>query len=209
MKKTLFLILTILFCLLPNITWAQTDSTEIQTDKIGIWYFGIGGGNCNRGVDIDLSFTITSSNYWGGSINFMTGIVKSDNVPSDYYEGGLRLTKISPKDFLDVIALNFVKKIPIPQKSARFGFEAGPSWVRWNVAEFTLNPNYDPNWPLPQYKYYKSHYVKSTVGLSLVAKAEFPLAEFVGIEFSLYSVINSIQSVIGFNLCLDLGKVKP
>jgi hypothetical protein len=207
MKKTLFLILAILFCLLPGKTRAQTDSVEIQPDKIGIWYFGIGGGNCNKGIDINLSFTITSPNYWGGGITLMTGIVKSNNIPPDYYEGGLRAS--SPKDYLDVVAFNFVKIIPIPKKSARFGFEVGPSWVRWNVAEFELNPNYDPDWPLPQYKYYKSHVAKKTVGLTLITKVEFPLAEFVGVEFSIYSVINNVQSVIGLNLCLDLGKVKP
>jgi len=209
MKKTLFLILAILFCLLPGKTRAQTDSVEIQPDKIGIWYFGIGGGAVTRGGTFDLSFTMTSINYWGGSVNFRAGILKSENVPSDYYEDGLR--EIAPKDYLDVVTLNLVKKFPTIYKSVRFGVEAGPSWVRYNTAEFTLNPDYnDPEdwwWPFPRYKYFKSHVAENTAGLSLAAKVEFPVIFFMSFDLSLYTVINNIQSIVGLDICIDFGKV--
>jgi hypothetical protein len=207
MKKIIILLFFIPFCFISYNVCSQTDTVGVNKNKIGVWYFGMGFGNCNRGIHGDLSFTITSANYLGGSINLLFGMARSKNVPSDYKEGGLRV--MTPMDYLDVLAFNFVKQIPIPQRSVRFGFEAGPSWVRWNNAEFDLNPNYDPDWPLPQYKYLKSHVVKNTIGLSLAAKTEFQPLEFFGIGLSVYSVINRIQSVIGLELCLELGRVLP
>jgi hypothetical protein len=207
MKRIIILLFFILFCFISNNVCSQTDTVGVNKNKIGVWYFGMGFGNCNRGIDGDLSFTITSANYWGGNINLIFGMSRSLNVPSDYEEGGLRFN--TPMDYLDVMAFNFVKLIPIPQKSVRFGFEAGPSWVRWNVAEFEPNPNYDPDWPFPQYKYFKSHVVKNSIGLSLAAKTEFQPSKFFGIGLSVYSVINRIQSVIGLELCLELGRIQP
>jgi hypothetical protein len=206
MKKLIPVYITLFFCMSCNITWCQTDSIEIKKNKIGIWYFGIGGGPLTHGGSFNLNFNIASSKYLGGSVNFRTGLMKSDNVPSDYYEDGLRV--FAPKDYLNVLSFNFLMEFPTKSPYIRLGFETGPSWVSYKIAEFELNTNYsDPFWPLPQYKYYKSHVVKNTAGLYIAAKMDFPFIFFFGMDLSLYTVINNIQSVIGIDICCNLGKV--
>jgi hypothetical protein len=76
------------------------------------------------------------------------------------------------------------------------------------MVTFELNPNYpDPEWPLPQYKYYKSHIIKNTAGIYISAKMDFPFLFFLGLDLSLYTVLNQQQSVLGFDICVNLGKV--
>jgi len=206
MRKLIPVSIGIFLCMSYNAAWCQTDSIESKENKIGMLYFGVGGGPCTRGGSFDLSINIASSKYIGGGINFKPGIMKSNNVPSDYYDDGLRV--FSPKDYLDVLSFNFLVQFPTKSPLIRFGFETGPSWVRYNLAEFQLNPYYnDPDWPLPQHKYHKSHVVKSTAGIYIAAKLNFPFISFFGADLSLYTVINKIQSVIGFDICLNLGKV--
>ena len=212
MNRLMIVFPAVIISLLSNTIWSQTDTLDINKTGPVLWYFGQGFGVANRGGVLELSFTVTSSNFWGGSLNFRTNMSRSDNVPEDYYDDGLRI--IPPKDYLSALSLNFVKKFQTSKKFLRFGFEAGPSWVRYNVAEFEYNPDYDPDkeyndwyWYLPNYLYYKSHDPTSTIGLSLAAKAEFPLIDFLGLELTLYSVINSLQSVIGLDICVDLGRV--
>ncbi len=183
MNKLMIVFPAVIISLLSNTIWSQTDTLNINKTSPVLWYFGSGFGACNRGGVLELSFTVTSSNFWGGSLNFRTNMSRSDNVPEDYYDDGLRV--IPPKDYLSALSLNFVKKFQTSNKFLRIGFEAGPSWVRYNVAEFEYNPDYDPdkeysswNWYLPNYLYYKSHDATSTIGLSLAAKAEFPFTRF-------------------------------
>jgi len=212
MNKLIVVFPAVITSLLSSTIWSQTDTLNISKASPVYWYFGSGFGACNRGGVLELSFTVTSSNFWGGSLNFRTNMSRSDNVPSDYYDDSKRV--IPPKDYLSVLSLNLVKKFQTSNKYLRIGFEAGPSWVRYNLAEFEYNLDYDPdkeysswNWFLPNYMYYKSHDATSAIGLSLAAKTEFPFTRYLGLELSLYSIINNIQSVIGLDICVDLGRV--
>jgi len=202
MKKTFFISLIILLSILSNKIWSQTDS--LKTDKVSqiICYLGFGGGPSLRGASGELSLTITSSNYWGGSLNFRRGYSRMKNIPEDYY-GLFRFSP--PSDDYTFLTFELLKKFSTSNKSVRLGFEAGPSLVWYNLVELELNPDY-PN--LFEYKYNKIYTSESAFGLSLTAKVEFPFSRFFGCELTVFSVINKIQSVLGLDICLNLGKVR-
>jgi len=209
-KAFLFFILFINLFSCP--IWSQTDSLDIQNSNKTIWYFGAGLGACNRGGVFELSFTVATENYWGGSINFRTSMAKSDNVPTDYYDDELRV--FSPKDYLTAISFNLLKKFQTSKKNIRVGFETGPAWVRYNLAEFEANPDYDPNyersswdWGPPNYLYWKSHEVTSKIGFSLAGRTEFIFEKSFSMDLALYTVINGFQSIVGLNVCINFGRI--
>ncbi len=203
MKKTVILPLIILFSVLSNRTWSQTDSLNTDKAKPVLFYFGFGGGLNTRGGNLDLGFTITSSGGLGGSLQFISGYLKLENVPDDFYDTAF--PRPTPADHLTALSFNLVKKFSTTTGSFRLGFEAGPSWIWDNLTELKLNPR----WPgLFEYKYNKIHTFKSTAGLSMAMKADFPFLSFFGCDLTFFGIINDLQPVVGFDICLNLGMVK-
>lgn len=202
MKKTISVPLIILFGILSNKIWSQADSLKIDKANPIIYYFGLGAGPTIRGGFGELSFTIASSNYWGGSINFKRGFVRMENVPDDYY-GLFRFSP--PTDDYTFLSFDLLKKFSTSNKTVRFGFEAGPALIWYNLVELELNPKYPD---LFQYKYSKIYTFESTFGVALKATTEFPFSRFVGCELDVFTVLNKLQSVVGFGICLNLGRVR-
>jgi hypothetical protein len=183
--------------------------------KRTISQFGTGLGFCLRGALFGLNYIFIGSKNWGGSIRYKTNIFKSKDVPSDYYDDGYRV--FSPKNYVNILSLNMLKGFTTSTRSARFGIEAGPSWVRYSKAEFEPNTHYDPN-PDPdvnwlykigtKYKYYKDHAKSNTIGLSLIAKLEYLFAPYAGMEFALFTNINSLQPITGICISCNFGDVR-
>ena len=177
--------------------------------------FGTGSGICLKGILFGMNYTFIGSRNWGGSISYHANIFKTRDVPSDYYDDGYRV--FSPKDYVNMLSLSLLKGFTFPDRSARFGIEAGPSWVNYNKAEFELNSQYDPN-PDPNvnwiykigkvYKYNKSHARSNTIGLSLTAKMEYLITPYAGMEFALFTNINKIQPVTGICISFNFGDVR-
>ena len=202
MKKPFIIPLIILFGTLSNKILSQTDS--LKTDRVNktICYLGFGVGPSTRGASGELSLTIASSNYWGGSLNFRRGYSRMKNIPEDYY-GLFRFSP--PSNDYTFLTFDLIKKFSTSNKSVRFGFEAGPSLIWYNLVDLELNPDY-PN--LFEYKYNKIYTSESAFGLSLSAKVEFPFSHFFGCEFVVFAVMSKIQSVLGLDICFNLGKVR-
>ena len=207
MRKAKFIYLIALFGILSNTIYSQTDS--LGNDKVISFklYTGFGGGFGSKGSTFGQSLTFVSSNSWGGSISYKTNILKNKNVPPDYYDDGNRT--FAPRDYLTLISFNLVKEFLTSDKSMRIGIEAGPAWVKYNVAQFKLNPSYDPdNVIFDIYKYRKSHIASNTIGLTLIVKAEFMPSRFSGFELAAFTNINDVQSVVGIELYFNVGKVR-
>jgi hypothetical protein len=205
-----------------DITKEVTDIAAIPEVSPGKDYtkrtisqFGTGLGICLRGGLIGFSYTFIGSKKLGVSIRYKANIFKSRDVPSDYYEDGYRV--FSPKDYVNILSLNLLKTLSNSGKPIRFGFEAGPSWVNYNKAEFELNPQYDPN-PDPdvnwiykigtKHKYNKDHAGSNTIGLSLMAKLEYLIAPYAGMEFAIFTNINGLKPVTGLSIFMNFGDVK-
>jgi hypothetical protein len=193
----------------------QTDSAGDYEPRVLLSYFGSSLGLYLRGITLGMGYTFVKNNYWGGDINIKSNIIRSRNVPMDYYDDGYRI--IHPKDYVNILSFNVVKEFIIPQKSMRLGLEAGPSWVNYRKAEFEANPNYnsdsdpDVNWVYKigtKYKYYKDHHGSNTIGVSLKAKIVILKRSSSGVELSVFGNINNLKSVAGLDFALIFGKVK-
>lgn len=181
----------------------QSDSLNTQNGPPVLLYAGLGAGINTRGGNLNPGLTLTSPGGMGGSLQFISGFVQLDNVPDDYYDGFLR--NLTPAHRFTALSLNFVKKFITPKESFRFGFEAGPSWVRCDLVKLELNPDYPG--PL-EYKYNKIHTIKNTVGVSLAMRTDFPFIGFFGCDLSVFANLNSAQSFAGMNFCFNLGMVR-
>jgi hypothetical protein len=209
MRKAEFICLIGLFGILSNTIYSQSDSFGNGNVKSSKLYYSSGGGFGSRGSTFGLGGTFVSSNNWGGSFSYKTNILKSKDVPIDYYDDGRR--SFAPRDYLSYISLNLVKEFITSGKQKRFGIEAGPAWVKYNIAQFERNMSYDPSaspWFGNIYKYHKTHTARKTIGLTLRAETEFWQTRFSKFEFAVFTNINSIQSVLGLEFYLCLGKVR-
>lgn len=176
--------------------------------------FGFGGGICLKGGSVGFEFTLIRPNNWGGNISYKSNIFKSEDMPSDWAEGG---RTFYPKNYNNLVSLNLVREFSTSQNKTRFGIEGGLSWVMFSQAQLELNPGYDPN-PDPDvnwlykigtnYKYDKSHSRNSTIGASFRIKAEFLLSRHTGFELAAFTNINSFRSTAGLELHFIFGRLK-
>jgi hypothetical protein len=184
-----------------SLQYAEDNSGQQAQVKTTPTHIGFGGGFCFPGSIWGMRYTFISSNNWGGSIGMNSNIYKSQNVPSDYYDDAKRI--IAPKDYLNSFTFNVVKSFNSPIKSRRYGFEFGPSWVIYREAKFKNNAN--PTWP--DYTYHKYHSRENTVGLSLRAKMEFLFSNSSGLELAMFTNINGIRSIFGFEVDMMFGRM--
>jgi len=186
------------------------EPDSLAKDNLTRWLAqgGLGGGICFKGSIWGFYYTMISSNNWGGSCRFYWNIFKSQNVPSDYYDDGART--FAPKDYLNTLSFNLLKAFPAQNPNLRFSIEAGPALVIYRQAEFELNPSYTPDYPMPGsiYLYYKSHPRKFTVGGTLMVKYEILPSKSGGLEFGIFSNINSYHTVTGLVMSIILGRSK-
>jgi hypothetical protein len=184
-------VIVIAFICLPRISQVQTDSLKRNSSESIIWYFDIGFGRNNRGLNLDMSFTVSSVKVLGASLNFMSGFVKMKDVPPDYYDGIFRWS--APINNFWNLSLDLTVKLFSPDKPVRFGFEAGPSFMRYTMVELTENPNYPD---LFEYKYNKTRTMHNAFGFNCAMKAEIPALDFLGCSFILFGNINAVQSLL-------------
>lgn len=209
MKKAIIITLIILVSPVFGIVSAQSDSLKTQSDSLVkskpgrfIYYFETGFGFNTRGMNFDMSFFAGSSNGLGGTLNFMAGYVTLKDVPPDY-TGPFRWFK--PVDDFTTISTALTLKFTNPSQTFRIGFEAGPSFMKWNTVTIKLNPLY----PQPfQYKYNKIENSETATGCYLAMKAELPGLQFLGCSFTIFGIVNSVQDVVGFDITITLGQVK-
>jgi hypothetical protein len=209
MKKAIFFTLIIFLSCAFSISHAQSDSLKTQSDSLikskpgnFIYYFETGFGFNTRGMNFDMSFYAGSATGIGGSLNFMAGYVKLKDVPPDYTT---IFRWFKPVNSFTAISPALTLKFSNPKQTFRFGLEAGPSFMNWNRIRLELNPYY----PEPgQYKYNKIVSQERTTGCYLAIKGEFPALPSLGCSFTLFGIINNIESLVGFDVTITLGQVR-
>jgi hypothetical protein len=202
MKNKLFYSLFVFFTCIPLSCWPQADSLKTEMPKGFLLYSEVGGGWNTRGLNGTFSITMTTPRGLGGSVSIMGGFVELENIPEDYYSFFGRWSP--PVNDFTILSFNLVKKFTASSGYFRFGLEAGPSWTRYNLTTIELNPY----WPdLFEYKYNKFSTIKNSAGLTMAIKAEIPFVQFMGCNVTLFTNINSIISIVGFDMSLQFGKV--
>ena len=198
--KTLFIFL-ITFC---SIASNRIHSQESQADKHSKIYFSLGGGAGIKSQLMGFGGTCILPKEWGFSLSYKGSNYQARNLPSDYYQG---LDFQKPFDYLHVLSFNYLKEFSTSTKLIRYGIEGGPSLVTEGIAAFTYKPLNGLE-DLFESNYSYSYTKKSTVGLSVRAKIEFPLTRFAGLEIAGFANVNSFQSIIGGEIYLTLGKIR-
>jgi hypothetical protein len=181
-----------------------SDTSDFVPEKKLLTIFGLGFGICSSGGLWDLDLLLSGANGWGGGFSYTGSMIKSKNIPPDYFSDKWRF--FTPSDYVNILSLNVIKEFSLPEKSARLGLDLGPSLIIFSRAEFELNRDYPS--PLSIHKYYKSHNGVSTGGLSLRTRLEIPVSHSFGITAALFGNINSIKSIVGFEFLLNFGSVK-
>jgi hypothetical protein len=193
---------------LPNSSQPQETRSSSPFNKTYV-YAGIGFMSPNGGV---LTGTVITRSGWGGSISWSLVSPNAKNMPPEYSSGssvffsGNNKNKIY--DNITAVSLRCVKDFPSHYKELRFGVEAGPSYVKTDVADhFVLNSVgcNDFGCP-PNYLYTRVNH--NSVGLSLKAKLEFPFTVPFGLEIGLTSNINAYRSYFGVESLITLGYVR-
>jgi hypothetical protein len=209
MKKAAIVTTVILIMGFGGISQAQPDSLKTKSDSLEtrkgnnfIYYFETGFGFNTRGLNFDMSFFAGSANVLGGTLNFMAGYINLKDIPSDYYS---LFRWFKPTNSFTAISPALTLKFTNPKQTFRFGFEAGPSFMKWNTVKLELNPNYPE---LGEYKYNKIEDQERTTGCYLALKADIPATQFLGCSFTMFGIINNIGHLLGFDITITLGQVK-
>jgi hypothetical protein len=166
-------------------------------------FLGLGGTITIPGGALELEFTILSRSMWGGSLNYKTTFFKSEDMPAGYLEE--RLFKIIPKDYLDIVSFCLVKSVRKGEMG--IGFEAGPAFVSFNEAVYTISPFYDPDYnpSLLNKKWEMDHHRRDAFGFTLCGKIEIIPSNVVGIKLFLFTDINNIHSQVGLGCSILFG----
>jgi len=201
------ILFTGLFALLfPQMVFSQAKKTSDQKTKLSNLYlsFGIpisqyGGGSA--GIAMLLS------NDFGTSISWNIIDKKAKNTPSNYSNCCSSSGKCrGPTDNIYSISLRLIKEFPTLDKNLRYGFEGGPSFIRYIETEFKSIPN-NSGLTNPG-NYSKTRIEKKTLGLSLKAKLKFPLTNVLGFELAANLNINQIRTFTSIGIHMMLGKVR-
>ncbi|MCC6413609.1 MAG: hypothetical protein IT270_18275 [Saprospiraceae bacterium] len=200
-----FVLLLLMVAMVVQNLHAQQE-VAIPQDK-SVTYVGFG---LAKPLGFSATATHIRANGWGGSLSIQLVNPEAKNLPSDYkknpnpddtygdYSGWTNAPVIDNVYFL---ALRAVKEFKTSSPFMRYGIEAGPSYVRAYIAD-----NFTPQASLPNYGYERTEYI--TAGLSLRAKAVFPLLPFAGLEVAVTSNLNIRRSYVGVEAVLNLGKVR-
>jgi hypothetical protein len=197
-------ILLFAILLLSVHSYAQSDSTVNQKTKLSFAYLNIGGGaGITKGSTLGIGWNMIYSNHWGGSISYGNYNKKAKELPDDY-QAGYPIGNENPVDELYSLSIRILREFPLSAKLIRFGVECGPSLILYIRAHFLYDIHGGGNYS----NYGITYSYQYSAGLSLRAKAEFPLTRFLGLELAAISNINKYQSYVGVDLNLTLGYVR-
>ena len=191
MKKLIFLICFLILSF-SDYSFAQKAKKIPNKTRLTALYinFGISFKN-NLYTGADLNFIL--SNDWGGSIAFGGIHLRARNLPRHY----IRING-SKTDQLTMKSVRLKKVFPSLDPMIRFGIEAGPSLVEYQETLYQKD-NRRTN------TYNSSSSTKQTIGLSLLAKVEFPFLRTLGLEFAVVSNLNLLRTFVGIRFHIIIG----
>jgi hypothetical protein len=141
------------------------------------------------GVQVQATFFLPSG--WGGSVSLHGWEAQAQGLESDFDPWHPMQTLNEPADDYRAWNVRAVRVFPSNTEKIRWGLEAGPSFVKgWETT---------------------NHYsddTSTTVGLSLRAKAEFPLVRFFGLEAGAQANVNSVRQYYGVDVMFTLGVLR-
>lgn len=208
MKKAT--ILTMLF-FFGTISFCQQTSNEAKQSAIKKFYLQGGTGiTSSGGISLDFGLQAVLKSNWTASISYKLVEIEPRNLPDTYQRGYTLLLVFPlydefPYNEMDVFSLAVGKYFETGRKT-RFTAEAGLSFVNGQTMKFTSQP------VISEILYVSSNYSvqkENKTGFGGVVKADFnwALLPFAGLGTGVFANFNSVQSAIGFEVKLLVGKL--
>lgn len=208
MKKVIILTLLLAFV---TTSFCQQTSNETKQSAIKKIYLQGGTGLTNSGgISIDLGLQAVLKNNWTASISYKLVEIEPKNLPDTYQRGYTLLLVFPlydefPYNEMDIFSFAVGKYFETGRKTW-FTAEAGLSFVNGQTMEFTSQP------VISEILYVSSNYSvqkENKTGFGGVCKADFnwALLPFVGLGTGVFANFNSVQSAIGFEIKLLVGKL--
>ncbi len=185
-----------------------------QTSAISKFYLqgGIGAVNYSGG-SADVGFQAIFKNKWSATLSYQSLTMDPKNKPSDYQaENGyvLFMPYINEVDTrMSIVSLTAGRYFKLGKKTWATT-EGGLSYVTGEKVTFNRTEVVSSNIIIAgstssNYKTTKES--RSTVGIALKADLNWAFASFMGLGCGVFTNINSIQSPIGFQVKLIVGKM--
>jgi hypothetical protein len=210
MKQKLFTAFT--FLLLIVISKA---SIAQQTPAIQKLYAEFGaGGVSNKGEFASVGVQAVWKNDWVTSFSFYTINMEPKNLPVNYDPGYtiilfFPIPNAMPNVDMRIYSLTAGRYLKAG-RNTWFTTNAGLSIVNANQLEFSRRMD-DPSWNFGFFGEEMSNYTyteknKNSIGAMVNADFNWAFASFGGISVGAFANFNSIQSPVGYNVKLIIGK---
>jgi hypothetical protein len=203
MQRTGFLLL---LCLLSIVTICQTKETPFKK-----FYLEAATGVTNKnGISVELGIQAILKNNWTTTITYQKIEMDPKNLPSNYKEGVTLIIFIPVYDDFPFSKLNIfgftAGKFYGTGRKTWFTAEAGLSIVNGEKIVFTPQPVvHEIFYTSSNYSFRKEN--KTTIGGMLKADFNWAFTSFMGAGSGVFANFNSIQTPLGFQLKLILGKM--
>jgi len=184
----------------------QTDGQAKQSGFKKIYFQAGAGINSPNGVSSNLGVQAVLKNNWVATVSYQRIEMNAKNIPADY-EPELNFIILDPLPTNDMKVINFTMgKYFATGRKTWFTTEAGLAVVSGQELKFTSQPIETG------FLYWSSNYSvqkenKTTIGGVLKADFNWAFLPFAGLGAGVFANFNSIQSPVGFELKLLIGKM--
>ena len=192
---------------LATVSFCQQTGGLTEQPGLRKIYFQAGTGfSSSYGVSLNLGVQAVLKNNWVATISYQPIEMDAKNTPADY-EPALDFLFTDPMPTNDMKVFNFTMgKYLATGRKTWFTTEAGLSIVSGQELKFTSKPIETG------FLYWSSNYAvqkenKTTIGGVLKADFNWAFLPFAGLGAGVYANVNSIQSPVGFEIKLLIGKM--
>jgi len=204
MKKIISLALLLT---LVTVSFCQQTDGEAKQSGLKKIYFQAGSGfTSSNGVSLNLGVQAVLKNNWVATISYQPVELDAKNTPANY-EPALDFLFSDPMPTNDMNVFNFtVGKYFETGRKTWFSTEAGLYVVIGQELKFTSQPIQQ------DFLYWSSNYSiqkenKTTIGGVLKADFNWAFLPFAGLGAGVFANFNSIQSPVGFEIKLLIGRM--
>ena len=192
---------------LATVSFCQQTGGQAKQTGFKRIYFQAGTGlTSSKGVSFNLGVQAVLKNNWVATISYQGIEMDAKNTPADY-EPAFDFLFTDPMPTNDMKVINFTMgKFFATGRKTWFTTEAGLSVVSGQELKFTSQP------VETGFLYWSSNYSvqkenKATIGAVLKADFNWAFLPFAGLGTGVYANFNSIQSPVGFEIKLLIGKM--
>jgi hypothetical protein len=208
LTHTVSLLIFVLLFSTPAFSQSKTASLS------KIYLQGGAGAAGNKGFFTDLSVQAVLKNKWITTLSYHSIDMEPKNLPADYDPGYIvilffPIPNETPSSDLKVLSFTAGKYYKMGRKTW-FTTEAGLSLV--NGKEMKFSKSNASSWTAiivgenpPNYT--KTEVKKTSMGAMLKADFNWAFASFAGLGAGVFANFNSVQSPVGFQIKLIVGKM--